>query len=124
LYKSFTEYPIFGSGFGGYAGYTRNLETPWLYELTYFQLMYNFGVVGLFFIAVIFFIYIALAIKQLRIQNEFQTNDRALLVGLISFLIGTYSNPYLASFDFLLYLGMLPVLSQIYKNKELKNESK
>jgi hypothetical protein len=35
----------------------------------------------------------------------------ALLVGLLSFMVGVYSNPYLGSFDFLVYLGILPYLS-------------
>ena len=35
LVSAFMDQPVFGSGFGAYAGYLRNDERPWLYELTY-----------------------------------------------------------------------------------------
>src|SRR3954464_7750643 len=47
LISSFMDQPVLGSGFGANAGYTRNPALPWLYELSYFQMMFNFGLVGL-----------------------------------------------------------------------------
>jgi hypothetical protein len=117
LMEKFIESPIFGTGFAVGAGYVRNDERPWLYELTYYQMLFNFGLVGVFLIVGVFFRYMVAAfsvINQWRSVSVF-----SITVGLVAFLVGAYSNPYLGSFDFLLYLGMLPLVASYEKNRSM-----
>ncbi|MFM6369904.1 MAG: hypothetical protein ACKPGN_17050, partial [Dolichospermum sp.] len=58
LIDGFVNYPYFGSGLGVDAGYLRSDNFPWLYELTYHQLFYNFGTFGVLIILVTAFLYI------------------------------------------------------------------
>jgi O-antigen ligase len=112
LLASFLEYPILGSGFGGYAGYTRSLDSPWLYELTYLQILFNFGIVGVLLIVIVFLIYFYMVVVNLRDRSVGRGYRAALFIGCVSLLIGAYSNPYLGSFDFLFVVGMIPYVAQ------------
>ena len=112
LMMGFYENFLLGSGFGGYAGYTRNIVAPWMYELTYFQILYNFGVIGTLVISIIFVSYFHMAFKQIGNISRFYSNDKGLFIGVLTLMIGAYSNPYLGSFDFLFIFGFLPYLTQ------------
>jgi O-antigen ligase len=122
LIDSFAKYPLLGSGFGGYAGYLRNYEAPWIYELTYFQLLFNFGIIGTLYILGTFSVYLYYVFKSLK-RRKSSPMTFASVVGLSSFLIGVYSNPYLGSFDFLLYLGLLPFLASFSNNLIVERRS-
>lgn len=114
LVEGFFKNYLVGTGFGGDAGYTRNIERPWLYELTYFQMIFNFGIIGCFFIFSVFIYYIGNSISQIRklnISSDEFLIKKSMMIGVFSFLIGCYSNPYMASFDFLIYIALIPVLS-------------
>lgn len=115
LIDGFRGYPLFGTGFGAILPYIRSYEEPWLYELTYFQLLLNLGLVGMLGFLGVFGFFNTLIIKLIRRHPEATVVPFALLIGLFAFLIGCYSNPYLGSFDFLLYLGMVPFLSSFKK---------
>lgn len=111
LVDAFAGDPVFGSGFGGYAGYTRSEDRPWTYELTYEQMLYNLGAVGMSAVGVLFCVYVVLVLGLLR---RFPANSAVpfgLLLAFFSLLVGAYSNPYLGSFDFLFFVGLLPYLS-------------
>jgi hypothetical protein len=47
----------------------------------------------------------------LRIFKRGSAIPFGLIIGLISLLIGSSSNPYLGSFDLLFFVGVLPYLS-------------
>jgi hypothetical protein len=111
LFDGFAESPVLGSGFGAYAGYLRNEERPWTYELTYHQMLFNVGVVGVGFLGALFSLCLVLVIRLLRRFKDGSAIPFGLLVGFCSLLIGAYSNPYFASFDFLFFVGLLPYLS-------------
>jgi len=115
LFDGFLKYPILGSGFGVSAGYLRSEKAPWLYELTYHQILFNFGIVGTFLIFSLFILYLYFVILLIRRNKNESVIAISILVAFFSFLIGAYSNPYLGSFDFLLYIGMLPYLAT-YQN--------
>lgn len=120
LINSFYNYPLFGSGFGVGAGYVRNDEAPWLYELTYHQILFNFGIIGAFFLILFigfFFIKIFINLKKYKGQNNLFPSS--IIIGISSFAIGAYSNPYFGSFDFLLYISMIPYLSALNLNCKL-----
>jgi len=111
LIESFKESPLFGSGFGAYAGYQRSEERPWTYELTYHQLLFNVGALGVVILGGVHALYLGLVIKLFRRFRQGSAIAFGLLIGFFGLLIGAYSNPYLRSFDFLFLAGVLPYLS-------------
>ena len=111
LMNAFAEAPVLGSGFGAYAGYRRSDDSPWMYELTYQQMLFNLGIVGVSLVGGIYCLYLLLVIRTFRISSRAPAIPFALLVGLVSVLIGVYSNPYAKSFDVLLFVGLLPYLA-------------
>jgi hypothetical protein len=113
LISAFLDQPILGSGFGAYAGYLRNLERPWLYEHTYAQLLFNVGIVGMVYWFVLSAAYFFLAFRVIRENINHSGQPLCLVVGLVWILIGAYSNPYLASFDFLIFVAMLPYVASL-----------
>ncbi|HXT71668.1 MAG TPA: hypothetical protein VN700_18060 [Vicinamibacterales bacterium] len=111
LLDAFMASPWVGSGFGGYAGYLRNAERPWSYELTYHQMLFNIGIVGTTALVLVFGVYL---IRVVRLLTAFRTESAipfCLLIGLVGLCMGAYSNPYLGSFDYLFFVGLLPYLS-------------
>lgn len=113
LISAFIDQPILGSGFGAYAGYLRNYERPWLYELTYSQLLFNSGIVGVLYWFILAGVYFFLSCRVIRENINYSGQPLCLIVGLAGILIGAYSNPYLASFDFLIFVAMLPYVSSL-----------
>ncbi|MDH1213496.1 hypothetical protein N5C38_20915 [Pseudomonas chengduensis] len=114
LIKGFIENPFFGSGFGGYAGYTRSETSPWLYEMTYHQLLFNLGVLGISILVALFGYYsFKICLFSRRLDSD-AVYLPSIAVGLLGLAIGSYSNPYLGSFDFLLLVGFLPVVVAHY----------
>lgn len=113
LFKSFLYYPWFGSGFGVSAIVPRNPVVPWVYESTYFQMLFNLGVVGMSYMITLISAYVYMIINAIRRGISSPAIVFSLLVGLFGLLLGAYSNPYLGSFDFLIYLGLLPYLATI-----------
>lgn len=111
LIDSFKEWPILGSGFGAYAGYLRNEERPWTYELTYHQALFNLGIVGLALLGGLIALYFTYVVRIMRECTDRFAIPFAILVGYCGLLVGAYSNPYLRSFDYLFLAGLLPFLS-------------
>lgn len=111
LLEAFAESPVLGSGFGGYAGYLRNEQRPWSYELTYHKLLFNMGIVGTTILGALFSVYLVLVIRLLRRFSDGSAIPFGLLTAFCSLLFGAYSNPYLGSFDLLFFIGLLPYLS-------------
>lgn len=118
LVDSFFDYPVFGSGFGVGAGYQRSETRIWLYELTYHQLLFNFGIVGILIIAILYFTYLYLIIKNIKYNKPNDLIPFCILIGIVSFAIGAYSNPYFGSFDFLIYISMVPFLASFKISNE------
>jgi hypothetical protein len=111
LIRGFMKSPVLGSGFGANAGYTRSDERPWMYELTYYQMFFNLGTVGVTFLVALFLVYLGAVVWLLRQFKDGSAIPFALLVAVCSLLVGAYSNPYSGSFDFLFFVGLLPYLS-------------
>jgi len=113
LISGFTDQPLLGSGFGAYAGYLRNAFRPWLYELTYVQLLFNSGLAGVLYWTALAGIYFLLAFQVIRANRGHSGQPLCLIAGVCGFLMGAYSNPYLASFDFLIFVAMLPFVASL-----------
>ena len=111
LIRGFVKAPVLGAGFGAYAGYLRNDERPWTYELTYHRLIFNVGSVGIALFAGLFVLYYSLVIGLLRRHPHNSAIPFGLLVGSTSLLLGAATNPYLGSFDYLFLAGLLPYLA-------------
>jgi hypothetical protein len=112
LIAGFMESPVFGSGFGAAARYIRDDERPWAgYELTYYQMLFNLGIVGVTALGALFSLYFAKVVWLLREFKDGSAVPFGLLVAYCSFFIGAYSNRYFGSFDLLFFVGLLPYLS-------------
>lgn len=111
LVEGFMNSPVFGSGFGAYAGYARSDERPWTYELTYYQMLFNLGIVGVTALGVLFSVYFVRVARLLRQFKHGSAVPFALLIAYCSFVVGAYSDPYFGSFDLLFFVGLLPYLS-------------
>lgn len=119
LIHAFMKSPVLGSGFGAYAGYTRSDERPWMYELTYYQMLFNLGAVGVTILGVLFSLYFVKVLRLLRQYKDAAAIPFGLLVAFCSLLVGAYSNPYLGGFDSLFFLGLLPYLSTFQRGFDL-----
>ncbi len=101
--------PLLGAGHGAAApGLVRSPEMPWAYELSYFALLFHVGIVG--FVAYASGV-IWICWAGLRLIRQVPRQGRMMLpalVGMICFLIGNATNPYLEKFDYL-WVIFLPV---------------
>lgn len=111
LLNGFWQQPLLGNGFGVNAGYTRNRAAPWIYELTYHQMLFNTGIVGVSILAATIGAFFFKAIKATTERGASTIFSFGASVGILSFLIAAYSNPYLGSFDFLFILGLIPFIA-------------
>lgn len=114
----------FGSGFGGRLDIIRSYDSPWLFELTYHQKLFNYGIF-LFAAYVLSLVYIFLkAIKTLR--HFIDRNSICLLAitfGVLMLFVGSYSNPYLGSFDFLLVVGLFVLMAGVKSDKHISTKT-
>lgn len=110
LIKGFLESPVLGQGFGSYAGYTRNIFSPWSYEMTYHQLIFNLGIFGVTFIFIVCLYYFFSGLTSCNREKGNGVVKLSILFGLLGITIGAYSNPYFGSFDFMILLGFLPLI--------------
>jgi hypothetical protein len=111
LIAGFMRSPVFGSGFGAYAGYSRSDERPWTYELTYYRMLFDLGIVGMTVLGLLFSFYFFKVLRLLRQFKDGSAVPFALLVAYCSFFVGAYADPYFGSFDLLFFVGLLPYLS-------------
>lgn len=100
---------ILGAGHGVGVSYIRSYEYPWRYEVLPLALIYRVGILG-FIIYTLPFLFSIFKFLKLKKCNDI---DKYMMVGLISILIGSFTNPYLESFEFNLFY----VLPFIYFTK-------
>lgn len=103
--------PILGEGAGAAGSYRRSNSQPWAYELTYVDLLFQFGVAGLL-IFCCGFIYLLNCLMRALANVSIDTDERAAVlcftVGLIAFAVANATNPYLAKFSYMWVL-FIPV---------------
>lgn len=126
LISGWKERPVIGNGLGAAAaGSVRDDEAPWAYELSYFALLFQTGLVGIIVygssITWIFY----RGIKLMRTNNLAKFLLAPQLVGLSCFLIVNGSNPYLAKFDYLwtIFLPVCTINALLIDKKNLKIEN-
>lgn len=111
LIRGFADHQILGSGFGAFAGHRSPAVRPWIYELTYHQMLFNLGLVGFGLLAGLFAVYGIMVVRTLRRYRAATAVPFGLCVGWGGMLAAAASNPYLGSFDFLVLVGILPYLA-------------
>jgi hypothetical protein len=100
LLSGWTEYPVFGSGYGAPAsGSVRSQSDPYKYELTYMAMLYQTGLLGVIgYTAGICWIY-GMGLRLIRRGGNLSAVMVASLVGLSSILVANATNPYFGSFE-------------------------
>lgn len=99
LMSGFAKNPIIGSGPGIGVDYIRSIESPWIYELSYVQQLYNTGILGMMiYIILIIYMYIKILFITYK-RKQYSAISIPLIVGMTSFLIANATNPYLAKYD-------------------------
>lgn len=109
LFEGWVEQPWIGTGHGATADVIRNLKTPWAFELTYLQILYHTGIVGLLLYAAGVAWIMAKLVEIMQTYKWYRLHAYVLLNGMIGFLLGSVSNPYLLSFD-RIWVIFIPVL--------------
>ena len=100
LLHGWLQWPIFGSGLGGTtAGFVRDASTPWAFELSYNAALYNFGLYGVAIYGIAIVGMIVHSVFVARRNPGVRPYMIPALMGLICFLVGNATNPYLAKFD-------------------------
>jgi hypothetical protein len=105
LLRGFVEAPLLGNGVGiGLKELVRDSERPWVYELTYHQMLFNIGLIGLFAYTLLFTW--AYYIGMSSVKSYGKSSDIALgfLIGFLFLLIASASNPYISNFEAILML--------------------
>lgn len=100
---------LFGSGLAvvpnGSLPYLRSDMTPWVFELTYLQLIYNLGW--------LFFGFVALLLAHFYYKN-IKKGDHFLslsfLQGAFSILVVAWTNPYISNFETIILLFLVLIL--------------
>jgi hypothetical protein len=108
MISAWSSTPLLGTGLGAAAKYSRSIEMPWAYELSYVALLYHTGIVGLMVYASgVVWIY-AIAIRIIRTGCRLGQFLLPVMVGTTGFLISNASNPYLEKYDYIWVL-FLPI---------------
>jgi len=109
LFNGWKESPLIGFGSGAtHPNYYRNKYEPWNYEVLYMQFLYSWGILGctLYGMGILF-----ITNKLLLIYKECSSYSSfaiSALFGMLAFLVGSFTNPYLLKFD-MLYTIFLPI---------------
>lgn len=107
LYDSWANNPFFGLGSGATVDLSRNSDQPWSYELYYFALLVQFGILGVSVYLISIIVLIFLAIKIVRKNENLSTILIPMVSGMICYLIASGTNPYLGKFDSLYVIFIL-----------------
>jgi hypothetical protein len=101
LLDGVSDHPMLGSGLGAVlpSGYRRSATTPWSFELTYLQLVFQSGLVGLCLIAWLPVVALRDAIRSLfaGVSDEVAICVIAGVGALVGLLVTCASNPYLTT---------------------------
>lgn len=103
---------IFGAGHGVGVDYLRSKKFPWRYENVPVAIIYRVGLFG-FLIYSIPFLYSIYKYISIKSRNAY---DHYMLVGFVSILIATFTNPYLESFEFNIFY-VIPFIYFVKRDK-------
>lgn len=110
LVSGFERSPLIGSGLGATlpSGYSRDSDAPWSFELTYLQLLFQLGVLGIVTLLAAPAICILACVRAIpRLEGRGLVLAKASAAGLIGLLLTCAGNPYLMTSVGMLALALL-----------------
>lgn len=108
--------PIFGYGSGAYdPNFIRNAAEPWNYEITYVYLLYSFGLFGFIIYCYGIYYIIKSCLSIYKSNTFFSIYAIASMMGMVAFLFGTSTNPYLLKLDSLIIIFIPIMIINLYK---------
>jgi len=116
LFKSWSERPLFGYGSGAVSYPIRSVLSPWAYELTYSQMLFNFGLIGMFIYTASFSYIIYCIISIYKISPNDNIYYLCIMNGSLGFFLGCSTNPILFSFEGIFIFFLLLAIINIYYN--------
>lgn len=125
LAKGISNAPLFGNGAGATAEYTRSVEQPWAYELSYIALIFHYGFIGFlaYFLGVIYIIWHMIRIcKDIHVSRNIKVFIFSFLTGLVAFLIANATNPYLGKFDYMWVIFIPIMIINTYKTERRRKK--
>lgn len=127
LYEGISNAPLFGSGAGAAAEYSRSSEQSWAYELSYVAFMFHYGVLG-FMIYLFGIIYIFVSLlkisKDKLVSRDVKVFIVSFLAGFVAFLVANSTNPYLGKFDYMWGIFIPVMIINAYKIEKRKQLEK
>ncbi len=114
LWDGIERHPLLGSGLGATlpSGFQRDRGSPWSFELTYLQLWFQLGALGL---ALVLYLPGRVLVKGVRRVAELGPSDRvrgnACLAGLVGLLFTSGANPYLVTSVGMMALAVLVAMA-------------
>lgn len=122
LINGWLESPFWGHGAGSYLpDLIREPDMPWAYELTYHALLFQNGILGLFFTLFLYSTIIHNIISTAIIRKSLSNLSISIIVALISFLIANAVDPYLAKFGYM-WVVYMPLSFGIYMKNSINND--
>lgn len=100
-----------GVGHGVGVAYIRDEEFPWRYELVWVATVFRVGIVGAFFYAMPFLIYIYFILK-ISFKKGLNSCQKFFFAGFVAAFIASNTNPYIESFVFQ-WMYIAPLISLI-----------
>jgi O-antigen ligase len=103
LWDAFKQNPMFGDGLGAVVRprFVRDPAAPWSYELTYLQLLFQMGVLGLLAVLALPLVVIRQGLREAS-TSELRALPLAGAMAILGILVASATNPYLlASFGML-----------------------
>jgi O-antigen ligase len=98
LWDAFKGNPVFGDGFGAVIRprYIRDSAAPWSYELTYLQILFQVGVLGLIAILALPLAAIWRGLRE-SVAGDLRSGPLAGTLAIVGILLASATNPYLLS---------------------------
>lgn len=112
LLDGFSENPVFGSGLGGTlsSDFVRSEDNPWSFELTYLQILFQMGLVGLITLVTVLGYVLSRGLANLRVIYPTSWMSLAGISAVVGVLAASATNPYLFSSFGMLTLAISFVL--------------
>lgn len=98
LWDAFKQNPVFGDGLGAVVRpyYVRDPASPWSYELTYLQLLFQMGVLGLLAVLALPLAVVRRGLREATV-GELRALPLAGAMAILGILVASATNPYLLS---------------------------
>ena len=104
LFESWEGSEIFGNGFGASATVVRSESAPFSYELTYIALLMKTGLLGVIYVAGLFYLIHFSINSSIRHKVIEVGSNSSVYIGLLLFFMITFTNPYLFTIHGLILL--------------------